>query len=144
MPQSTKFVTAEWRPEDVQANCRKYLNNELTYLYKHLVDVNGILGTGFYKDGMDGVSVVLGILLWHLPVNTRGKSKILCCKMQKQILQFHALTVNHQIYFYSCYVKDISILWMILLPKVCLGWDYFFCFWGGYNNNNIFNCSPNI
>lgn len=51
--------------------------NTLTYLYKHLVDVNGILGTGFYKDGMDGVSVVLGILLWHFPVNTRGMSKLL-------------------------------------------------------------------
>lgn len=46
--------------------------NTLTYLYKHFVDVNGILGTGFYKDGMDGVSIVLGILLWHFPVNTRG------------------------------------------------------------------------
>lgn len=51
--------------------------NTLTYLYKHLVDVNGVLGTGFYKDGMDGVSVVLGILLWHFPVNTRGMSKLL-------------------------------------------------------------------
>ena len=54
--------------------------NTLTYLYKHLVDVNGILGTGFYKDGMDGVSVVLGILLWHFPVNTRGMSKLLWCR----------------------------------------------------------------
>lgn len=60
-----------------------YLNAEmcngtrrkLTYLYKHLVDVNGVLGTGFYKDGMDGVGVVLGILLWHFPVNTRAISK---------------------------------------------------------------------
>lgn len=47
----------------------KLKKNTLTYLYKHLVDVNGILGAGFYKDGMDGVSIVLGILFWHFPVN---------------------------------------------------------------------------
>lgn len=58
-------------------NSTKYSRNTLTYLYKHLVDVNGILGTGFYKDGMDGVSVVLGILLWHFPVNTRDILKLL-------------------------------------------------------------------
>ncbi len=75
MLQSAKFVTAEWRPEYVQGNGTKYAKNKLTYLYKHLVDVNGILGTAFYKDGMDGVGVVLGILLWHLPVNTGGLSK---------------------------------------------------------------------
>lgn len=57
----------------------KYWRNALTYLYKHLVDVDGILGTGFYEDGMDGVGVVLGILLWHLPVNTSGTLSSYCC-----------------------------------------------------------------
>lgn len=60
----------------------KYWRNALTYLYKHLIDVDGILGTGFDKDGMDGVGVVLGILLWHLPVNTTGTFSSYCCSTQ--------------------------------------------------------------
>lgn len=69
-------------PEEVQANGTKCSRNTLTYLYKHLVDVNGILGTGFYKDGMDGVSIVLGILLWDFPVYEGGMSKLIWRKMQ--------------------------------------------------------------
>lgn len=52
-------------------NAQKYT---LTYLYKHLVDINGILSAGFYKDGMDGVSIVLGILFLHFSANTRDMS----------------------------------------------------------------------
>lgn len=71
-----------WRPEGEDANDIKCSKNTLTYLYKHLVDIDGILGTGFHEDGMDGVSIVLGILLWHFPVNTRGTSNLLCCNTQ--------------------------------------------------------------
>lgn len=40
----------------------------LTYLYKDLVNVNCVLGAGFHEDGVDGISVVLGILLRDLSV----------------------------------------------------------------------------
>lgn len=68
-------------PVAVRARTTKYTRNTLTYLYKHLVDVNGILGAGFYKDGMDGVSIVLGILLWHFPGDAGDGSEILCCNL---------------------------------------------------------------
>lgn len=60
------------RPEARRKSAASNTEETLTYLYKHLVDVDGILGTGFDEDGMDGVGIVLGILLWYLPGNTRG------------------------------------------------------------------------
>lgn len=48
----------------------KHSEKNHTYLYKDLMDVNGVLGAGLHKDGMDGVCVVLGILLQDLPVKS--------------------------------------------------------------------------
>lgn len=94
----------------------KYSRNTLTYLYKHLIDVNGILGTGFYKDGMDGVGIVLGILLCYLPVITEGRSKLLCCYMHTVSNFTHDLLIK--LFFHSYYVEDFPISQMTLILKV--------------------------
>ena len=58
-PNSTQFLMT-WE--------NKFLRHTLTDLSEDLVDINGILGTGFNKDSMNRISVVLGILLRNFPV----------------------------------------------------------------------------
>lgn len=59
----------------------------LTYLYKHLIDVNGVLGTGLDKYGMDGVGVVLGVLLQDFPATGQAKM-VMFQHTHTQIVQF--------------------------------------------------------
>ena len=46
----------------------KLLRHTLTDLSEDLVDISGILGTGFNKDCMNRIGIVLGILLRDFPV----------------------------------------------------------------------------
>lgn len=58
-----KALKAVLRRQGVRGQRSNSWRNRLTYLYEHFVDVDGVLGTGFYEDSMDGVCIVLGILL---------------------------------------------------------------------------------